>query len=107
MQKAVWLVCKRFGLPRDMRLFISKQATRQARAIDLESHRAIARLLHPGIPLLFLSCTISSAIHHHVQEWSPKYALYPDLCLKPVIVYWQYRYWQWFWANNENAAISV
>ena len=33
MQKAVWLVCKRFGLPKDMRLFVSKRSVKYARAI--------------------------------------------------------------------------
>lgn len=32
MQKAVWLVCKRFGLPKDMRLFVSKRAVKYVRA---------------------------------------------------------------------------
>jgi hypothetical protein len=36
MQKAVWLVCLRFGLPKDMRLFICKRATRIARRLQLE-----------------------------------------------------------------------
>lgn len=31
MLKSVWLVCKRYGLPRDMRLWISRQAVTFAR----------------------------------------------------------------------------
>jgi hypothetical protein len=93
MLKVLWLVCKRNGLPKDLRLFISKYAARHARAFQMAETQAFHN---------FMKC----GIHESVSVCHASWPLKEGSCLRLIKTARQ-KIWYWGIRGDDNGFIII